>query len=62
MQRVKKHNSGQSSATKPYTPYKLIHYEAFLNKNDALHREVYLKSGYGLRSIRKMLCYYFEEK
>jgi len=62
VQRVKKHNSGQSQATKPYFPYELIHYEAFLNKNDALNREIYLKSGYGLRSIKKMLKHFLNEK
>ncbi len=62
VQRVNVHNSGKSSATKPYIPYTLIHYEAFLSKRDALHREIYLKSGYGLRSIKKMLRFWFEEK
>ncbi len=39
VKRVMKHNSGQSPATKPYIPYKLIYYEAFLNKKDAMCRE-----------------------
>ena len=58
--RVKAHNSGQSPATKPYIPYKLIFYEAFLDKRDALHRETYLKSGYGRRSIQKMIKNYLK--
>jgi len=53
--RLKQHNNGKSSATKPHRPYKLVFYEAFLNKVDAENREKYLKSGYGRRSIRKIL-------
>ncbi len=53
--RFKEHNSGKSSATKPFTPYRLIFYEAFLNKIDAKNREKYLKSGYGRKTIKSML-------
>lgn len=55
LQRIDEHNKGLSQATKPYIPYKLICYEAFLSQKDAKNREVYLKTGYGLRSIKKML-------
>ena len=54
-QRFEEHNNGKSLATKPFRPYKLIFYEAFLNKTDAKNREKYLKSGWGLRTIKKML-------
>jgi putative endonuclease len=53
--RFKQHNNGESLATKPFRPYKLIFYEAFLNRIDAKHREEYLKSGFGRRTINKML-------
>jgi putative endonuclease len=59
--RFKQHNSGKSRATKPFRPYKLIFYEAFIEKKDALHREEYLKSGWGNRSIKKMLKFYFQK-
>jgi putative endonuclease len=58
--RLKEHNEGKSQSTKPFMPWKLIHYEMYLNKKDALHREKYLKSGWGKRSINKMLKYYLE--
>jgi len=58
--RLQEHNSGKSLATKPFRPYKLIFYEAFLDKKDAKAREEYLKSGWGLRSIRKMLKNYLK--
>jgi len=45
--RFKEHNNGKNLTTKPFRPYKLIYYEAFLNKKDAKSREEYLKSGWG---------------
>lgn len=60
--RFEQHNAGKSKATKPFRPYKIIFYEAFINRIDAKNREVYLKSGWGLQSIKKMLKRYFEEK
>lgn len=53
--RIKEHNSGKSKATKYKIPYKLIFYEAFTNIKDAKHREEYLKSEWGFRSLNKML-------
>jgi len=47
--RFKEHNLGESKATKPFRPYRLIFYEAFLNIIDAKNREEYLKGGYGRR-------------
>ncbi len=57
--RFGEHNNGESLATKPFRPYKLIFYEAFLDRVDAKRREEYLKSGWGFRSIKKMLSKYF---
>lgn len=58
--RFERHNKGLNKATKPFIPYKLIHYEAFLNRIDAKRREVYLKSGWDFKSIQKMLERYFK--
>jgi len=57
--RLAEHNSGKSKATKPHRPYKMIYHEAFLNKKDAKKREVYLKSGWGKRTIKRPLKYFF---
>ncbi len=57
--RFSEHNNGKPKATKPFRPYKLIFYEAFINRVDAKRREEYLKSGWGFRSIKKMLKNYF---
>ncbi len=61
-ERIKKHNSGQSSATKPFIPYKLIYYEAFLNRTDAKNREEYLKGGYGRKTIKTLLKRYLQSE
>jgi len=53
--RFSKHNNGLSLATKHKRPYKLLFYEAFADRIDAKHRETYLKSGWGFRSIKKLL-------
>ena len=54
-QRLKNHNNGLSLSTKYKRPYKLIFYEAFINRIDAKHRETYLENGWGFRSIKKLL-------
>ena len=59
--RFKNHNKGMTLSTKPFKPYDLIFYEAFLDKIDAKNREEYLKSGYGRRSINKMLLKYLSK-
>lgn len=59
--RLREHNEGKSLATKPFRQYKLIYYEAFLNRKDAKSREVYLKSGYGRRTINKLLNKYLKD-
>jgi len=56
--RFKEHNLGEIKATKPYIPYKLIFYEAFLNRIDAKNREEYLKGGYGRKTIKTMMKKY----
>ena len=41
--RIKVHNSGGCSYTKKYMPYKVVYYEAFANREDAVEREIKLK-------------------
>jgi predicted GIY-YIG superfamily endonuclease len=52
--RVKEHEQGKVASTKGKNP-KLIYYEAYLNKQDAIDREIYLKTGDGRKQIRKQL-------
>jgi putative endonuclease len=56
--RLQKHNKKQVVSTKDKTPYKVIYYEAYLNRQDATGREKFLKSGAGWRFIKKQLQHY----
>jgi len=75
--RFKEHRRGKSASTKSSRPYILIFYESFVNRNprayargiharnnkkDAFNREEYLKSGWGFRTIKKILKCYFDEQ
>lgn len=53
--RLKKHAKGEVTATKFRRPFKLIHYEYFINEEDAKAREEFLKSGYGRRQLKEIL-------
>ncbi|HYJ04735.1 MAG TPA: GIY-YIG nuclease family protein [Chthoniobacterales bacterium] len=56
--RLRQHQNGASFATKSCGPWKLIYYEAYLNQEDALGRERYLKSGSGRRFLKAQLRHY----
>jgi putative endonuclease len=57
--RLLKHNNKQVPSTKRNAPWKLIYYEAYLNRKDATGREKFLKSGSGWRFLKKQLFHYF---
>ena len=42
-QRIIYHNQGRSIYTKRYAPWKLVYYEAYFSKHDAIVREKKLK-------------------
>lgn len=50
--RFREHNSNQVKATKGGSPFKLVYYEACLNKEKAIEREKTLKTGYGRRYLK----------
>lgn len=53
--RLIQHANGQVDSTRNRLPVKLIHYEYFINENDARARESYLKSGYGRQQLKQFL-------
>lgn len=57
--RLKTHNKGHNTSTKPYVPLELIHYEAYRSIKDAKRREKYLKSNKGRTTLITMLKEYF---
>lgn len=54
-ERLKSHSNGENKATKPNTPYELVFYSAFKNKDDAINCEKYFKTTAGWKRIHKML-------
>ena len=57
--RFKEHNRRLNFSTKPYIPWKLIHYEAYRNETDVKRREKYLKTSQGTRLLKRMLKEFF---
>lgn len=53
--RIKEHFTRNVTSTKYRLPLKLIHYEYFINKQDAKARGVFLKSGFGREQLRQSL-------
>jgi putative endonuclease len=59
VKRVNEHNRKHTFSTRPYAPWKVIHYEAYIHKQDAIRREKYLKTNQGSRLLKRMLKEYF---
>jgi putative endonuclease len=57
--RFEQHQGGESQSTKGRRPWRLIYYEAYLDRADAAGREVFLKSGGGRRFLDKQLRNHF---
>jgi putative endonuclease len=53
--RLKEHNSGNVKATRSRVPFKLIYYEACLDRDGAIKREKQLKSGFGRGYLKRRL-------
>lgn len=60
--RLEEHNQGLNLSTKRYKPWKLIYYEACLNKDDSMRRERYLKTTQGRRLLQRRLKEYYYYK
>jgi len=59
--RVSRHKEGKVTATKYRLPLKLVYYEACLERRDAIKREIYLKSAWGKRYIKRRIAGYLKE-
>lgn len=51
--RLTEHKKGFVEATKKRLPLELVYYEACLNKQKALRREKYFKSGFGEKILKR---------
>ena len=59
--RINEHANGKVKSTKNKRPLRLIHYEAYLLKEDAVRREKYLKTTYGKRDIKRQLASFLKK-
>ena len=50
--RIEEHNKGKVKSTSTRRPLKLICYEAYLTKKEAMHREKYLKGSDGRKNMK----------
>lgn len=53
--RLDKHNKGLTISTKLRRPFKLIYYEACINKQGAIKREKALKTGFGRAYLKRRI-------
>jgi putative endonuclease len=60
--RLSEHVRGKSFATSHRGPWKLIYYEAYLKREDALGRKRYLKSGSGRKFFKTQLRHYLSQE
>jgi putative endonuclease len=54
--RLSRHARGEVQSTAHRRLLKLIHYEYFINEEDAKAREIFLKSGFGRDQLKKALA------
>ena len=54
--RINEHNNGQSTWSSSRRPFKLIYFEKYLCKADAIQRELFYKSGFG-KLIKKSIMH-----
>lgn len=54
-QRLKEHNQGKSRHTSKFSPWKIVSYFSFANKETAQRFELYLKTGSGRAFLKRHL-------
>ncbi len=53
--RLKEHNDGRATSSRPYRPYKIIHTESFTTLIKARQKEKFYKSTTDRRKLRNIL-------
>jgi len=53
--RIQEHQSGKVTSTRYKRPLRLIHYETYFIKADAIRREKFLKTTEGKRLLRRQI-------
>jgi putative endonuclease len=52
--RLMYHNSGKVPSTKPYRPYRILYYEVYETKREALQREKFFKTINGYKYLKEL--------
>ena len=52
--RLHEHNSGKTISTKPFIPWKIVYFEEFSSRNEALSREKYFKTAAGRKYLKTL--------
>jgi len=52
--RLHRHNTGQSKATRHGAPWVLIHHEQFKTRSEAVRREMFYKTGKGRDMLKRL--------
>jgi putative endonuclease len=60
--RIREHNFSPKGFTKSGRPWQIIYYEGFINKQDALREEKFLKTGKGRERRKYLLKSFFESR
>ena len=56
--RLLEHNQGLQESTKNRTPFEVVYFEWCVDKQDAINREKYLKSGWGKKYLKfRLRCF-----
>jgi putative endonuclease len=55
VKRIIQHNSGKTKSTKGYKPWKLVYFETFETRDEAVLREKYFKTGSGREFLKGKL-------
>ncbi len=53
--RIVEHNSGKTKSTKGYKPWKLVYFEKYETRDEALLREKFFKTGSGRELLKDKL-------
>lgn len=61
-ERFTEHSKGLVESTRDRRPLKLVYYESYLNRKDAMKREIFLKSGWGKNYLKRVLANYLKER
>jgi putative endonuclease len=55
IKRLAQHNNGKTKSTKAFAPWKIVYYESFETREQAINREKYFKTAAGRRFLKKVI-------